>query len=106
LILANYQSPGEYLHIMILLSTTPAVMYALCSVALLRLAMARKLGAAARDQSRGHCRYHGNRLFSVGNHRRRAEAVGWGAVLLWLGCSLVFLAYTESRKFHVALFKQ
>jgi APA family basic amino acid/polyamine antiporter len=93
LILANYQkSMVSIFTFMILLSTTAClVMYALCSVALLRLQWIGKLGAARKGSAAlaivgvMATAYSLWAIIGAG-----ADAVAWGAVLLCLGVPLYF----------------
>jgi APA family basic amino acid/polyamine antiporter len=93
LILANYQkSMVSIFTFMILLSTTAClVMYALCSVALLRLQWIGKLGTARKGSAAlaivgvMATAYSLWAIIGAG-----ADAVAWGAVLLCLGVPLYF----------------
>src|SRR5450631_2125669 len=100
LILANYQkSMVSIFTFMILLSTTAClVMYALCSLALLRLQWIGQLGAARKGSVAlaivgiMATAYSLWAIIGAG-----AEAVGWGAVLLCLGVPLYFWFTRSSR---------
>jgi APA family basic amino acid/polyamine antiporter len=100
LVLMNYQkSMVKFFTFMILLSTTAClVMYAVCSLALLRLQGTRQLGAARQGTVPLAIVAIIAAIYSIwAIVGAGAAAVGWGAVLLLMGVPLYFL-FTRSLR--------
>ncbi len=98
LIVANYQkSMVKVFTFMILLSTTAClVLYAVCSLALLRLQWKGQLqGARSGSVPLAIVGILATAYSLWAIVGAGAEAVIWGAVLLALGCAAVFLVHTE-----------